>query len=90
MGDLAGTAIEVGLDWQSSTMRLDTRPGETVRFLGKNGYDFELAEALEVLTPGALYTVRSVEVGPWSSVVVLDEGSFNTVMFANDDGGLPC
>ena len=65
------------------TMRLNTRAGDKVIFLGINGYDSEREAALKKLEVGKAYTVRTVNVGDWSSRVLLDEGWFNTVMFAN-------
>lgn len=80
MDDLARQIAEA-----PPTMRLDTKPGERVRFLGRNGYDAQLKAALAALTVGAEYEVLAVEVGAWESHVALPEGRFNTVMFVNAD-----
>ena len=65
-------------------MRLDTKPGEMVRFLGKNGYEGELTRAKDMLEVGQLYEVASMSVGGFrSSVTLKDGGSFNSVMFEN-------
>lgn len=65
-------------------MRLDTKPGEFVRFTGEGGYDMENADARLRLKIGDLYEVEQMTVGGWSSIVKLvDYGSFNTVMFDN-------
>ena len=69
-------------------MRLDTKPGESVYFLGRNGYDFQLAAAKKVFKPGLQYTVSSIEVGCSSSTVSFvgdEDRKWNTVMFANID-----
>ena len=54
-----------------------------MRFLGRNGYDFQLAEAMKKLTPGETYTVRDCRVGSWEHSISFDgiEGWFNGVMF---------
>jgi len=57
--------------------------GTRLRFLGKNGYDFQLQEALRVLNVGAVYTCTDCRVGDWEHSVALENvpGRFNGVMF---------
>lgn len=57
--------------------------GTRLRFLGKNGYDHELAAALKVLTPDAIYICVDCSVGDWENSVALEglAGRFNGVMF---------
>ena len=65
-------------------MDIYARPGTKVKFLGKNGYDYQLKEASEMFEVGLVLTVKSIEVGDSSSSVVFEEmpgKSFNTVMF---------
>jgi len=64
-------------------MRLTTKPGEMVIFLGENGTDHEREEASKILKVGEKYQVRGVEVGGWISRVRIGQRWFNTVMFAN-------
>lgn len=68
-------------------MRLTSRPGDKVRFLNENGLDAERVHASRVLDSATAYTVKSLNIGGFSSTVELDEvpGRFNTVMFANID-----
>lgn len=67
-------------------MRLNTKKGSKVRFLGRNGYDHQLEKAMSTLVVGAEYEVLGLEVGGWSSTVILEPGRFNSVMFENVDG----
>ncbi len=57
--------------------------GTRLRFLGQNGYDFQLQEALRVLSAGAVYTCSDCRVGDWEHSVALEgvPGRFNGVMF---------
>lgn len=57
--------------------------GSKVRFLGKNGYDYELRRALESLTESQVLTVKSASIGSWSSEYRFEEidGTWNTAMF---------
>lgn len=66
-------------------MRLDTKPGELVKFHGVGGYPFENEQARKALEIGKIYEVEWVEVGSWSSSVTLKgiEKRYNTVMFEN-------
>jgi hypothetical protein len=66
-------------------MRLDTQPGEKVRFTGEGGYTHENTTARRALTVGDTYTVTKLHVGGWHSVVYLEghTSPFNTVMFEN-------
>lgn len=67
------------------TMRLDTKPGEKVRFLNQNGYDYERTIAAELLDTETEYEVEFVDVGDFRSSVKLKGFRifFNTVMFEN-------
>ena len=64
-------------------MSLQTQPGAWVRFTGKGGPDWEIAEAKTVLTLGSAYKVQAMDIGGTSSRVVLQDGAFNTAMFEN-------
>jgi len=58
--------------------------GHKVRFLGKNGYDYELEQAMKVLEVNKEYTVERTEVHDWSTTVYLIEVpnvGFNSVQF---------
>lgn len=59
------------------------KPGDKMRFLGKNGYPFELEEAMKVMSPGDVFTVKSGSVGGFSNSIRFAEidGSWNGVMF---------
>lgn len=65
------------------TMDIYSRPGTEVVFLGQNGWDADLREALHVLTVGATYTVKKIDVRSSTSYVTFEEtpGYYNTVMF---------
>ena len=68
-------------------MDINTKVGQYITFLGRNGYDTELQHAKDVLELGQRYRVDRIEVGNWSSTVRLVEFPecwFNTVMFANE------
>ena len=66
-------------------MKLDTKPGEKVRFLNEGGYGHERLDAESRMTTGKVYTVERIQVGGWHSVVQLEGvvGWHNTVMFVN-------
>lgn len=67
-------------------MSLDTMSGSKVKYLGMNGYEGDRVHANKFLSVDGIYTVDNVEVGDWSSVVLLAEvpgKRFNTVMFEN-------
>ena len=66
-------------------MDLCTNFGESVIFMGLNGYDHDLSRACEKLVVGDKYIVDSLSVGQSSSTVKLKgiDGKFNTVMFTN-------
>jgi len=68
-------------------MRLDTKPGERVRFANTNGYGTERYNASQVLDTDTSYVVQEMSAGGWHSTVRLEGviGWFNTVMFENDD-----
>jgi hypothetical protein len=59
------------------------KPGDKMRFLGKNGYDFQREQALRVMTVGDVFTVHSISVGESSHSIVFREigGNWNGVMF---------
>jgi hypothetical protein len=66
-------------------MSIYAKPGTKVRFLGVNGYVYELAEAKQLLSTDATYVVGKVEVDRFRSEVMLEEfpgRRFNTAMFA--------
>lgn len=57
--------------------------GDKMRFLGKNGHDYEREEALKAFEIGAEYEVADCEVGDWNHTVsfVGKPGRWNGVMF---------
>jgi len=68
------------------TMELWSRPGDKVRFTGRNGYQMEQDRARGLLEVGKVYTVHRVSVGSFDSRVMLREHllePFNTVLFEN-------
>ena len=66
-------------------MDIYAKPGTKVKFLGCNGYEFELQEAMKTFVPGEILTVDNIEVGGWSSSAEFEEfpGRWNTVMFGD-------
>ena len=54
-----------------------------MRFLGKNGHDFEREAAKKVFVVGEEYEVESIDVGDWSHTIsfVGIPGRHNGVMF---------
>lgn len=65
-------------------MDIYSRPGTKVKFLGRNGYDFQLKDACKIFETGQILTVRDINVSEFSSTVVFEEypeRSFNVVMF---------
>ena len=72
------------------TRHLWPRQGDWMRFLGQNGYEHELAAAMQVFKVGHEYEVVDCEVGSWhhSVAFVGIPGRFNGVMFeATHTGG---
>lgn len=69
------------------SMRLDTQPGERVRYeFTMNGWDSDKETAQRYLSPGCEYTVKHMYVGNWTSYVELVERPgihFNTSQFEN-------
>lgn len=75
---------------KSEVMDIYSRPGTKVKFIGRNGHDYQLAKAKEIFTEGQILTIKQIDVSNWSSSVQFEEvgGWFNTVMFgrvAGDD-----
>ena len=64
-------------------------PGDKMRFLGKNGYDRQLAHAKSVLEVGQILTVKSCDVGEWNHSIRFEEYDypFNGVMFERVNPG---
>lgn len=65
-------------------MDIYTKQGSKVKFTGEGGLVSDKLFAISHLRVGQEYTVESVNVGNWSSAVILKEipgKSFNTVMF---------
>jgi hypothetical protein len=66
-------------------MNIYAKKGDKVKFLNKNGHDHQPPNAVKAgLIEGEFYTVKSVDVGGYSSTVLLEEFPllwFNTVMF---------
>lgn len=88
----SGTAkdcIEKGhcaCDEKDEIMRLDTKPGEKVRFLDKNGLDCQLKRAKKLFKKGDILIVKEMNIGGFSSTITfISTGGevFNTVMFEN-------
>lgn len=75
----------------TSTLRPEPKPerspwpakGDRMMFLGRNGYEFELKEALNRFAIGKEYIVEDCNVQSWSHSVKFDgmEGWYNGVMF---------
>lgn len=72
-------------DEQFDPMCIQTAAGSRVVFMARNGYEGERAQALRILTVGAVYEVTSMDVGNFSSSVTLKgiPGYFNASMFKN-------
>ena len=69
-------------------MDIYSRPGTTIYFLNKNGYDSQRKEAAEIFLEGQALTVKRMDVGDSSSRVEFKElpGKwFNTVMFGTPE-----
>lgn len=65
-------------------MNIYAKRGNKVKFTGHGGLASDKLFASTYLCVGQEYTVESVNVGNWSSAVILKEipgKSFNTVMF---------
>lgn len=66
------------------------QPGDWMKFLGKNGYDFERERAREVFSFERWYEVERCEVGSFSHHIKFKriDGEWNGVMFerCNEDG----
>ena len=58
-------------------------PGDKMIFLNRNGYDAERERAAEAFETGQEYTVKSIDIGGWSSSICFEEvhGAWNSVMF---------
>lgn len=66
------------------------KPGDRLRFLGRNGYDHEREAALKVMSPGDVFTVARCEVGGWEHRILFEEFKsrwWNGVMFERVDEG---
>jgi hypothetical protein len=77
-----------GLDVEEALTLEDERPkwpakGCWMRFLGKNGYEFQLKEARNRFEVGKEYLVEECNVQSWSHSIKFDamEGWYNGVMF---------
>ena len=59
-------------------------PGTKLEFHGNGGWDYQKKAAREVLTEGAIYTLKTSRVGGWETEFYLEEvpGSFNSCMFS--------
>ena len=64
-------------------MSLNTPIGSKIRFTNTNGTDRERVAANDILSQDAEYEVLEMNVGGFSSQVLIAEGWFNTVMFEN-------
>lgn len=66
------------------SMDIYSKPGTKIVFTGENGSDWDKEHAFKHLEVGKEYTVKSIEVGGWSSLLELEEVPgvrFNTVHF---------
>jgi len=71
-----------------TTMDIYSKPGTKVYFLGANGYEAELVDAMKIFLLGQHLTVKRIDVGSSISYVEFEEfpnRMFNTVMFNNVD-----
>ncbi len=69
-------------------MDIYSKPGTKVYFLGANGYEAELVDAMKIFLIGQHLTVKRIDVGSSISYVEFEEfpnRMFNTVMFNNVD-----
>jgi hypothetical protein len=88
-------SIVGGLDMYRGLKRYksDVSPeGRKVLFLDDNGYDIEREHARKYFSKGDVLTVKEIYVGRNSSEVKFMECPgklFNTVMFADKEGGTP-
>lgn len=59
------------------------KKGDKMKFLDRNGYDYQLKVARQVFTPGQIVTVKSIEVEASKHWITFEEvaGEFNGVMF---------
>ena len=65
-------------------MNIYAKNGDKVKFLNKNGHDWQLEDANEFMNEKDVLTVETTTAGDWSSTVVFKEHpglQFNTVMF---------
>jgi hypothetical protein len=64
------------------------RVGESVRFLGRNGHDWQLGEAVKLWEPGHELRVKECRIGGWESHYLFEgyAGHYNTVMFEPAQG----
>lgn len=58
--------------------------GTKVRFLNRNGYEYEREHASNIFDVSRTYTVKTCAIGNWKSSYSFEEvdGRYNTVMFA--------
>ena len=69
-------------------MNIYAKNGDKVRFLNRNGHDWQLKEAAEIMNEGQIYTVDHTDVHGWSTDLYLQEfpgRNFNSVMFEDAD-----
>jgi hypothetical protein len=59
------------------------KSGDQMRFLGENGYDYQLQAALNVFEIGEVVTVEDIKIGSWEHSIQFREhaGRWNGVMF---------
>lgn len=82
MSSIEFTLVEIG----GFTGEADCWPkaGDKMRFLGKNGYDFQLADAKKHFSEGQILTVVGCRVGAFDHTIKFEEEPkrwFNGVMF---------
>jgi hypothetical protein len=68
-------------------MNIYARRGAKVRFLDRNGYDYQLETARRLLSKDGVYTVDRTDVHSWYTYVYLIEfpgEAFNSAMFVDD------
>lgn len=59
------------------------KKGDKMRFLGRNGHDYQLEAAKKVFNTEDIYEVAQFDLGDWSSCILFVgfEGRWNSVMF---------
>jgi hypothetical protein len=77
-----GSALPIPKKVEERIYRWPKR-GDKMHFLNRNGYDGERTRAAEIFDTNQSYTVKSISIGSWSSLIYFEEvdGGWNSVMF---------